>query len=268
MAYPTVTLVAGRQVRDELFKFYKKKSQYPNKVFERDFSGLEKHVELVGDSHVDVEWLYEISEMLRTKLIVSGAVDKWAQEAMKPSDEVSSEYLEELMAEELHKILDGLPQEVLHDSNFWRYLGLFPFRWYLLEREPELKDVDFGGTASQRQYWLLIRTYLWGRKCFSTTSANPYEMVYATRNLRRRLKQTDGRIIDFYHSFIIRPRWSDLPSVTRAFIRATGTSPELIDKDSKGPVRAIAKSAARVQNNVCLPFLNDNELLDVFCKEK
>jgi hypothetical protein len=268
MTYPTVTLIAGRQVRDELLKFYKKKSQYPKQVFDRDFSGLENHVELVGDAHVDVEWLYEISEMLRTKLIVSGAVDKWAQGAMKPSGDSSSEYLEELMAEELHKILDGLPQEVLHDSNFWRYLGLFPFRWYLLEREPELQDVDFGGTASQRQYWLLIRTYLWGRKSCNTSSADPYEMVYATRNLRRRLKQTDGWVIDFYHSHIIRPRWSDLPSVTRAFIKATGVTPELIDSDSSGPVRALARSVARLQNNLCLPFLTEKELVDVFCQEK
>jgi hypothetical protein len=268
MTYPTIDLVASRVVRDELFQFYKSKSKYPTKVYNRDFAGLESHVELVGEAHVDVESLYQTSETLRNKLIVSGAVDNWAKAAKKPSEDVRSEYLEELMAEELHKVLDSLPYEALHDANFWRYLGLFPFRWYLLEREPELKDVDFGGVGSKRQYWLLIRTYLWGRKCFNAKSTKPYEKVYATRNLRRRLKESDGWVIDFYHSHIIRPRWSDLPSVTGAFIEATDTSPELIDKDSNGPVRALAKSVARLQNNLCLPFLNENELAEVFCKEK
>ena len=268
MTYPAISLPISRVVRDELLNHYKSKSKYPAIVFERDFGGLENHVELIGDASVDVEFLYEVSEKLRTKLIVNGAVDKWAKRAMKPSEDVRSEYLEEMMAGELHKVLDGLPSEALHDSNFWRYLALFPFRWFLLEREPELKDVDFGGMGSQKPYWLMIRTYLWGRKCFSANSTNPYENVFATRNLRRKLKQTDGRVIDFYHSHIIRPRWGDLPTVTGAFIKATATPPEVIDVAANGPVRALASSVARIQNNLCLPFLTEDELVKVFCAEK
>ncbi len=260
MTYPILDVVAAKTLVERLSAQMLSRKGHPPDESSRD---LHLWKELVGSAEgaeVSSDMLVEESEKIRAELLDGGELAMYRDGAKKPDpDDV---YLEEMMAEHLHRLLDPLPSVALHDARFWRYLGLFPFRWYLLEREPELQPQDYGGTDSGRDKWLMVRTYQWGRKCHLAGNSDPYRNVYRTRRLRREHGASEGWIVDFYHSHIVRPRWSDAAAVTDAFITATTIDPPLMDNatDRNEPVRTFARRISRLSGNVCLPLLDSGDL--------
>lgn len=268
MKYPRLSVRSARLVRDEIAAAIE--DGEPLAIIEdKDFRNLEsKHVEYWDcEQPLDANALYSFSMATKREMLDEAKVDKYKSNG---TDNYAF-YLEELMAARVHQAVDLLPPEALHDAGFWRYLGLFPYRWYMLQRERSMLNHDFGGSEGQREKWLLIRTFQWGRKCFDPRAGENYGRSLAVRLAKRRLGVSEGFTIDFYHSHIIRPRWADTSEVAGAFVDAATSAPEATDtgtEESKRPVAQMAKLVARLANNVCLPALSGDEVRAMFESEK
>lgn len=164
--------------------------------------------------------------------------------------------LEAEMAESVHSALHDLSMRCLEDEDFWRFLILFPYRWYLLAREPELQPQDFGGEekdideegrertiVKSFKDQLLFRTYLWGQAAYDRDEpGSGYE---------RATKIPAGGSpspTDIWRSHIIRPRIGYLGSIPHAFV--DGVAPP--HAASTGEVRELAKLITRMKNVVLL----------------
>ena len=267
MTYPIISLEDGRKIREEILATFdkKKKSSYPPKTMDKNFKNLS---DLIGDAPCiddrDLGDLYQEAEEIRHELIEDGVLDKFASGvvdgAAKPI-----ECLEELFAPRIYALLKDFPHEALHDPRFWRYLALFPFRWLLCAREPELQDQDFGGVNGGRYLWLLVRAYQWGRK---SALDNGGTQAHDVRNSRRAHKLSDGYVIDFFHSWVIRSRWCDMNHVSRAFISSVTTPQEVFDSADDRQVSKLAIRVGQVNNNICLNALTHDEVLTIVDIEK
>jgi len=166
--------------------------------------------------------------------------------------------------------LDSVDPRALHDAGFWRFLALFPYRWYLLEREPEMLVNDYGGGEGSKRYWLLIRTFIIGRKSRAIGDIDEYLNTRAYRDARRRKKLSDGYWIDFYHSHIARKKWHDCSEVSNAFINSCVTSPEALDEDNKNSRNAgsLAKRLLRISPNILFDVLPAADLKQLIDDEK
>lgn len=165
--------------------------------------------------------------------------------------------LEAEMASEVHKDLSLLDMDLLEDEDFWRYLALFPFRWYLLAREPELQPQDFGGVSvsvdeegkvsrSKKSLitQLIYRTFLWGKIAFDPDSRDSY--IRATV-----FERINGPSIDIWHSHLVRTQLGQLGKMPHAFIDSiteSGLKPDRM----KDPARDQEKLLARVKHNILL----------------
>jgi len=236
-------------------------------LIDRNFGSLEdEFLEIGAGLEASLhEQIWERSEDLRVALL-----DRGQALSYKGQDSDSLDVaLEELMSSEVHHLLDPLESDLLHDAGFWRYLALFPFRWYLLTREPELKYQDFGGTDSNRDKWLMVRTYQWGRKCYQEGEAPPYQDAISARSTKRILGAPSGRIIDFYHSHIVRHRWADNSRIAHAFIQATAREPYVNDFSQQNrQVNEFSKRVNRVVSNLSVLTMSDQELFQVMESEK
>ena len=226
MTYPRLSVKNARLVRDHLVEALESGEQRLA-VEAKDFRDLHSAFVEYGDCVPTVVFddLYRSSMLAKQELIGDKKVDQYKANGT----DNRAFYLEELMASRVHEAVDSLPPEALQDAGFWRYLGLFPYRWYMLERERPMLNHDFGGSEGQREKWLMIRTYQWGRKSFDPQASDPYSRTLAVRNAKRRLGVTEGFTIDFYHSHIVRPRWADAAVVAGAFIDSATSHPEATD---------------------------------------
>lgn len=224
-----------------------------------------------GESLVEtsIEDLYFQADAMRQNFTNKGLIANRKTGAVKEAT-TRGEYLEELMAEHLHKTLEILDPRALHDPGFWRFLALFPYRWYLLEREPEMQPNDYGGKEGFKTYWLLIRTFIIGRKSKTPGKSDEYLNTRAYRDARRRRKLSDGMWIDFYHSQIVRKRWHDCVAVSNAFIDSCVTAPEALDEDikSKRYADSLAKRLLRLTPNILLSALSPTDLKNLIDDEK
>ena len=223
-----------------------------------------------GDSPTEtsVEYLAQIAGAAMTDLVIGGLVDARKNGANEQS-KLRGDYMEELMTERLHKDINQIDPRALHDPGFWRFLGLFPYRWYLLEREPELQSQDFGGTEGKKTFWLLLRTFIVGQKAKREGITSPYRNTLAYRDARRNEKISDGRTVDFYHSHIVRKRWNDNPIVTNVFIECCTTPKCAIDIDEKDRYsNELAKRMRRISPNVLLDVLPESRLRSIMDAEK
>jgi len=172
--------------------------------------------------------------------------------------------LEARMAGPIHDSVSKLGVDMLQDEDFWRYLALFPLRWFLLAREPELNPQDFGGIrrsnviakdgTTQVQdgkpswiYQLLYRTFLWGKIAFDNGDPSHYRRATVVGEL-------GGPSIDIWHSHMIRTQLGQLGSMPHSLIDVLVPKPS----EMKDPARETAKLIARLKHNV---------LLDVYQKE-
>lgn len=172
--------------------------------------------------------------------------------------------LEAQMAGPIHSCLSQLGMDMLEDEDFWRYLALFPFRWYLVAREPEIQPQDFGGFAEEEIepgvikrtrksliLQLILRTFLWGKIAFDEDAQSPY--FRATL-----ISEKGGPSIDIWHSHLIRTQLGQLGHMRHSFVDVVVS--DIADPSAmKDPARKAEKLIARVKHNV---------LLDVYSKEQ
>jgi hypothetical protein len=180
--------------------------------------------------------------------------------------------LEANLAGPIHSTLQHCSMDLLEDEDFWRYLALFPFRWYLIAREPELKPQDFGGFTevdtpdgkTRRQVKSLItqlvyRTFLWGKIAFDGTARFPYSRATA-------LSEADGPTIDIWHSHLIRTQLGQLGLMPHAFLDVILSEFEDGSR-MKDPARETEKLLARVKHNVLFDVYEKDEA-DSIVKEQ
>jgi hypothetical protein len=234
---------------------------------QREFNGLESsYIDMSDTKEAELnESLWNQSMNLRNRLLDQGEVQKYRAQ----DSDAFGIALEELMSSELHRIINHLPSERLHDAGFWRYLALFPFRWYLIEREAPLQAQDYGGTETNRDKWLLIRTFQWGRKCYQPGEIPPYTDATAARRVKRELGVTVGYVIDFYHSHIVRHRWADNSQIAHEFISACSREPYVNDfSQERREVNEFSKRVNRVVSNLSLLTMSSEEVKGVMEGEK
>ena len=173
--------------------------------------------------------------------------------------------LEAVLAGPMHSALGELEVEILQDGDFWRYLALFPFRWYLLAREPELQPQDYGGLGEKKidgevvghfktnmKYQLLLRTYLWGKCAFDELdlAGTPGETYR-----RATLLKVDGlSTIDVWHSHIIRIQMGQLGKIPVSFVDACAETPV-----STNEARELEKLITRIKHTVLMDVYNYDE---------
>ena len=114
---------------------------------------------------------------------VSAIHDKWNDMTSKAGKVVDDDLVqfEIAIAPLVYKAIQKIGLDCREDEDFWRYLALFPFRWYLIAREPELQPQDYGGLKEKSEindddeevikisnssmiYQLIYRTYLIGKQ--------------------------------------------------------------------------------------------------------
>lgn len=176
------------------------------------------------------------------------AREEWAR-SENPGDLT---LLEAFMASRVHRALAAVPVEVLHDFRFWRYLALFPFRWYLQLREPELQAQDYGGSKPipddpdrRREpspiYQLLLRTYLWGKIAHDPDEGGaPYRRATVVND-------TKGSVMDVWHSHLVRIQLGQLGRLPHAFLDSICSDPLANGTD---PARLVEKRLTRMKHSV------------------
>lgn len=263
--YPRLNVNQAVMVRDLIIAAQQEKKSR-DEVLALDLSSYIEY----GDSPEDtsIEYVNQIAGAAMNDLLVGGLVEARKNGAHEQST-LRGDYLEELMTERLHNDINQMDPRALHDPGFWRFLGLFPYRWYLLEREPELYIQDFGGTEGKKTYWLMLRTFIVGQKAKREGITSPYRNTLAYRDARRNENISDGRTVDFYHSHIVRKRWNDSPIVTNVFIECCTTPKYAIDIDEKDRYsNELAKRLRRISPNVLLDVLPESLLRSIMDAEK
>jgi hypothetical protein len=177
------------------------------------------------------------------------------QDAFK-GREASSD-LESSMAGPIHEVLSTLDLSILQDGDFWRYLALFPFRWYLVARKPKLAPVDFGGRTAKRddegqivgyrasslRSQLLMTTYLWGACAHDESPGGTgWDDAYARATA---LDPKTISVVDFWHSHMIRVKVGHMGEVPKAMVDVTRER-EL----STSEARKLQKLLTRMKNTV------------------
>ncbi len=171
------------------------------------------------------------------------------------------EELESKMASRIHAALRDIDTAVLADMGFWRYLALYPFRWYLDAREPELQPQDYGGSAppddplapNQRRvagakYQLILRTFLWGKAAYDPSASDPYERA-------TKVRAVNGAEIDVWHSHIVRVQLGHLGAIPHHFIDSICDEPAAAKRDA---ARHVEKRLTRMKHNVLLDLYEDD----------
>lgn len=179
---------------------------------------------------------------------------------LRPVSQVDRQRLEARMASHLHRTLKDLDVAVLSDMGFWRYLALFPYRWYLVAREPELQPQDYGGTKPDKdnpskrrgtdpKYQLLFRTFLWGKSAFDPDEPHdPYRRATV-------VGETDGSEIDVWHSHMIRTQLGHLGKIPHHFIDSICDDPKANDVPGG---RDVEKRLTRMKHNVLFDVYGDD----------
>lgn len=182
--------------------------------------------------------------------------------------------LEIQFAPKIYEALKHLSLDCLEDEDFWRYLALVPFRWYLLAREPELKPQDYGGIKKEPVIdkkgnpvldadgnpttkimksvmvnQLIFRTYLIGKAMEDKSLANPFERADAIKA---------GPVTDIWQSHIIRVLLGRIGVLRHSFIDRIKIEP-VKDKRMFDFSRQLAKNLTRLKNNVVLDNYDKND---------
>jgi hypothetical protein len=179
------------------------------------------------------------------------------------------------IAPELFKAINKVSIDCREDEDFWRYVALFPYRWYLIAREPELQPQDYGGlketvvkdedgkeevkvSNSTMINQLIYRTYLIGKAIEDTSNSKDQ---FARKDAIPR----KGPLTDIWQSHIIRVTIGRIGLVRHAFVDRVMT--ESIAKERmKDFARDLASRLTRMRNNVVLD-LHDKDEINAVVKE-
>jgi hypothetical protein len=157
------------------------------------------------------------------------------------------DHFEGVAAAALHAALRGLPDLVLDDPGFWRFLALQFFWGFVHWREEGAFETGEPGRYLR---------YL--------DASNPAEAVLTRMFLRGQIANVDGDYslsmlvsegTDFWRSHILRVGTSYAPKVARAFIRE-----QVERRMSTDPVlRPYARRLNRLASNVVFSYLDDDD---------
>jgi hypothetical protein len=175
----------------------------------------------------------------------------------------------------VYKAISKVSIDCREDEDFWRYLALFPFRWYLIAREPELQPQDYGGlkegsrinsdgdeeatfSKSGMIYQLIYRTFLIGKAIEDESDGND-SFARATAIPR------GGPLTDIWQSHVIRVTIGRIGLVRHAFIDRVKIEP-VAQSRMLDFARDLARRLTRLKNNVALDGHSKSEI-DAVVKE-
>jgi hypothetical protein len=110
-----------------------------------------------------------------------------------------------------------------------------------------------------------VRAYQWGRKCVDNDGAT---LAHQVRLSRRAHNLSEGYVIDFFHSWVVRSRWCDMNHVSKAFINSATTPKEVFDAGTDRQVSKLATRVGQINNNICLNALTQDEAQKIIDIEK
>jgi hypothetical protein len=234
-------------------------------VLKMEFAGLDKYLEFRGGANLEGATLEKILSDARD---LSRSWAEYRKEDRANKIPLSNPEMEQAFAVQLFLGLRDLPAAVIQDSDFWRYLTLFPYRWYVWNREGDFKPIRFGGDGeAQKNRWTLIRAYLWAAKTWDEENGDVY--LAGIRDARLAAGLSDGWVIDFYSNNVVRNRMSAQPKVAQAFVAAITSEVPVFDKSNAiRPTDDVAQRVRRLSANVFYPSLSREELTTLFEREK
>lgn len=269
MTYPTLSAAKAQEVAD-LIMAAPKKSQLSIDISEDQFIVLKDGFDY---------------DRVRIESRADEVKKSWEQEFSKGKKRTIDDlYLFEIKyAGQIFEVIESCHIDLREDKDFWRYLALFPFRWYLLAREAqdgEFKPQDFGGLTvvlqkkdaldpdyvekkkeAVFQGHLIYRTYLIGKAMYDEDNAvDPFS--------RRGALDLGDPLTDVWQSHIIRIKIGRIGKLAHAFVdKVSGYKPPF---DMKESARKLAKGVTRIKNNVLYDehskieidqFMNEQESL-------
>lgn len=242
MSYPILSIEKAQELA-ELLRKEKESGGDPLQIYLDESEWCSTRV---GDDY-ERQLVEGSASALKSKTLARIA----AGQKLAPSEQYE---LEAQMASEVHAALGQLSLDMLEDDDFWRYVALFPYRWYLIAREPELQPQDFGGYVEtengqgdkRRQKkslitQLLFRSFLWGKIAFEEDAKDPYERAVS-------IQKIGGPSIDVWHSHLIRTQLGQLGKVPHAFLDTVETITPV--SEMKDQARAFEKRLARMKHSV------------------
>lgn len=205
-----------------------------------------------GERHLrsdEIQWQgagpeVDLADWQRFADAVPQLIDKYEHE----HGNTDRDLLEGQLAGYLHRILRGLPTQVLDDPGFWRYVTFVDLWAFVVWREAERFDK---GPGTYVKY---------------VDGINPTECV-ATRMYLRGQAVRDGddyslavipKATDFYRSHLLRVSVGAAPAVARAFAREHKAERMPTDQ-----LRDFARRLNRHATNLVLPILTDDEGRDL-----
>jgi hypothetical protein len=208
----------------------------------------------------------------------SRAESEWKEEVQAREargERVDVYLLEAFMASRVHRALRDLPTEILQDFGFWRYLALFPYRWYLQLREggpsgTAVKPQDYGGRTPKYEgaaqyvetspaYQLMLRTFLWGKVAFDDAeSPTPYRRATLVND-------TGGAVTDVWHSHLVRIQLGQLGVLPHAFLDSICADPKANTTD---PARDVEKRLTRMKHTVLFDLYDLDEARELVDTQK
>jgi hypothetical protein len=254
MTYPTLTRVNAVRIANELLKL-----EVDSRV----------SASLVQDNLISEKLGEFDANQLRSD---SDAVSKKWNDLVNSVKKVTKDDLvqfEVKIAPEIFTAINKVSLDCREDEDFWRYLALYPFRWYSIAREPELKPQDYGGlketvdvdkdgnevmkiSNSNMVNQLIYRTYLIGKAMEDASDKDdPFRRSSAIPR--------GGPLTDIWQSHIIRVTIGRIGLIRHAFIDRVKVEP---DTDSRmlGFARNLASRITRLKNNVALDSHSKSEI--------
>ena len=254
MTYPALTRKNAVQIAEELLK--EDKDQRVQTQIDQVKYVVEKQGEF---------------DAKRLTADASAIYDKWNELTTKAGKVLDDDLVqfEIAIAPMVYKAIEKVSLDCREDEDFWRYLALFPFRWYLIAREPELQPQDYGGlkemsginSAGEEEvtisksgmiYQLIYRTYLIGKAIEDESdSKEPYARSTAIPR--------GGPLTDIWQSHIIRVTIGRIGFVRHAFIDRVKTEP-VAKSQMLNFARNLASRLTRMRNNVVLDMHSKSEI--------
>ena len=259
MTYPAIELEKAIKIRDGLKAAQSEGASLDDLISDSMVPDFESSVTMRGTVEFDADRVAEVAtrELARWRELREQLGVDFRQHNLWG--------LEESMAEPVHRCLRHVGVEALSDPDFWRYLHLGPFRWYLLEREPEMKPHDYGGNRRTPKSWLLNRTFLWGALAVDDADPNsPYRLATAVGEAGLRSNGRRGKVIDFWHSHLIRVSFASTNRISRAFIEAATNDPVALNDDA----RQFEKRMLRISRSVALGVVGEPSLAQMTNEQK
>jgi hypothetical protein len=260
MTYPALTRKNAVQIAEELLK-----------------EDIDQRVDTQIDHDKYVEEKQGQFDAKQLAADASAIHDKWNELTSKAGKVVDDDLVqfEIAIAPMVYSAIQKISLDCREDEDFWRYLALFPFRWYLIAREPELQPQDYGGLKEKSEisedgeevikisnssmiYQLIYRTYLIGK---AIEDGSDSKEPFARANAIPR----GGPLTDIWQSHIIRVTIGRIGFVRHAFIDRVKTEP-VAKSQMLDFARSLASRLTRMRNNVVLDLHSKSEI-DAVVKE-